>query len=62
MTVAADRCEQAEVAAKVAFVLGPARGGAFLGDHHLAGMLVDTRGAWASRGAWPAHLMRPAIR
>jgi thiamine biosynthesis lipoprotein len=61
VTVAADRCEQAEVAAKVAFLLGPERGPAFLRTHQIAGLLVAADGGWTAVDPWPAHLMRPAV-
>ncbi|GAC1457784.1 MAG: FAD:protein FMN transferase [Ktedonobacterales bacterium] len=60
VTVSAERCEQAEVAAKVAFLLGPERGAAFLHTHQLAGMLVSTTGSYSAVAPWPRHLMRPA--
>ena len=40
VTVVADRCEQAEVAAKVAFILGSQQGANFLRKHRIAGLLV----------------------
>ena len=61
VSVAADRCEQAEVAAKVAFVLGSARGAAFLRRHHLPGLLVRERGAWITVDPWPSDLMTPTL-
>ncbi|WP_069805271.1 FAD:protein FMN transferase [Thermogemmatispora onikobensis] len=57
VTVAADRCEQAEVAAKVAFILGPEEGPAFLRRHGLAGLFVHEDGGWQSVASWPTHLM-----
>ncbi|MBX5449802.1 FAD:protein FMN transferase [Thermogemmatispora sp.] len=57
VTVVADRCEQAEVAAKVAFILGPDQGPAFLRRHGLAGLLVYEDGRWESVAPWPIHLM-----
>jgi hypothetical protein len=59
--VAADRCERAEVGAKVAFVLGCASGADFLRQHGLAGLLVRARGAWVTVDPWPAALMVPAL-
>jgi thiamine biosynthesis lipoprotein len=41
-----DRCEQAEVAAKVAFILGSRQGADFLRKHRIAGLLVREDGAW----------------
>lgn len=53
-SVVADRCEQAEVAAKVAFILGREQGGAFLHTHGLPGLLIALDGSWRAVGAWPA--------
>ncbi len=58
VTVAADSCEHAEVAAKVAFLLGSKRGKDFLQDHGLSGLLVHIDGHWTSAGAWPVTLMQ----
>jgi len=58
VTVVADRCEQAEVAAKVAFILGSSRGADFLRQHGIAGLLVREDGTWETVAPWPAHLMR----
>ncbi|MFI4927932.1 MAG: hypothetical protein ACHP7E_09635, partial [Burkholderiales bacterium] len=60
-TLAADRCARAEVAAKVAFVLGAERGTAFLRQHGLAGLLVRARGAWVTVDPWPAAHMVPTL-
>ena len=57
VTVVADRCEQVEVAAKVAFVLGSKEGATFLRDRQLAGLLVHVDGRWETTDAWPVHLM-----
>ena len=57
VTVVADRCEQAEVAAKVAFILGSRQGADFLHRHRIAGLLVREDGTWESVEPWPAHLM-----
>lgn len=56
VSVVAARCVQAEVAAKAAFVLGPERGGAFLRERGLAGLLIHEDGARHVIGAWPAPL------
>jgi thiamine biosynthesis lipoprotein len=61
VSVTADRCEQAEVAAKVAFMLGSARGADFLRRHRLAGLLVRERGAWITVDPWPDALMTPTM-
>jgi FAD:protein FMN transferase len=57
VTVVADRCEQAEVAAKVAFILGSRAGAGFLRKHHIAGLLVRTDGTWETVEPWPANFM-----
>jgi len=57
VTVAAARCEQAEVGAKVAFILGKKRGANFLRSHSLAGLLVCEDGTWEAVEPWPVHFM-----
>ena len=57
VTAVADRCEQAEVAAKVAFSLGSSSGANFLREHRIAGLLVRADGTWETVEPWPAHLM-----
>jgi FAD:protein FMN transferase len=57
VTVAADSCEQAEVAAKVAYLLGEERGGEFLRRHDLSGLLVREDGSWSATGSWPGEAM-----
>jgi thiamine biosynthesis lipoprotein len=57
VTVVANRCEQAEVAAKVAFILGPEAGPTFLRRHSLAGLFIHEDGSWQSVAPWPTHLM-----
>jgi thiamine biosynthesis lipoprotein len=54
VSVAADRCVQAEVAAKVACILGPSVGAAFLTAQGLSGVLVQESGEWDTAGSWPA--------
>jgi thiamine biosynthesis lipoprotein len=54
VSVAANRCVQAEVAAKVACILGPAEGAAFLTAQGLSGVLVQESGEWHTAGSWPA--------
>jgi thiamine biosynthesis lipoprotein len=54
VTVAAATCGQAEVAAKTAFILGPAAGIAFLDSKGLAGLLVGRSGRSWRCGSWPA--------
>ena len=53
VSVVAARCEQAEVAAKVAFLLGMERGSEFLHNHGLSGLLVQRDGTWKTVGSWP---------
>lgn len=57
VTVVADRCEQAEVAAKVAFILGSTRGAEFLRKHRIAGLLVHGDATWDAAEPWPKQLM-----
>ena len=57
VTVVADRCEQAEVAAKVAFILGSQKGADFLRKHRIAGLLVREDGSWNTVEPWPAQIM-----
>jgi thiamine biosynthesis lipoprotein len=54
VTVAAERCAQAEVAAKAAFILGPRDGARFLGERKLAGLFALEDGSWQTAGDWPA--------
>jgi thiamine biosynthesis lipoprotein len=58
VTVAAARCEQAEVAAKVAFILGSQQGADFLRKHRISGLLVHEDGTWETVEPWPIHLMK----
>jgi thiamine biosynthesis lipoprotein len=58
VTVVADRCVQAEVTAKVAFILGSKQGAGFLRRHHIAGLLVHEDGTWQIVEPWPVHLMK----
>ena len=51
-TAVASSCAQAEVAAKVAFVLGRGAGAAFLRGKGLAGLLAGEAGEWWPVGAW----------
>ena len=57
VSVVADRCEQAEVAAKVAFILGSRKGAEFLRNHNIPGILVHEDGTWQTVEPWPVHLM-----
>ena len=61
VTVVADRCEQAEVAAKVAFILGSKPGAEFLRRHRIAGLLVHEDGTWDTVEPWPVQLMEEII-
>ncbi|GHO93883.1 FAD:protein FMN transferase [Reticulibacter mediterranei] len=58
VSVAAGRCEQAEVAAKVAFLLGPEDGKAFLHKYGLAGLFLCEDGGWTTAGSWPIDRMQ----
>jgi thiamine biosynthesis lipoprotein len=60
VTVAAGTCEQAEVAAKVAFLQGMDASREFIERHGLAGLLVGQDGQWTSAGPWPTALMQIA--
>jgi len=57
VTVVTDRCEQGEVAAKVAFILGSLQGADFLRRHRIAGLLVREDGTWETVEPWPAYIM-----
>lgn len=61
VTVVADRCEQAEIAAKVAFILGSRSGAEFLRRHRIAGLLVREDGTWESVEPWPAYIMKEEV-
>jgi FAD:protein FMN transferase len=61
VTVVADRCEQAEVAAKVAFILGSRQGADFLRRYRIAGLLVHEDGTWDTVEPWPTHIMEEII-
>lgn len=52
VTVAARRCERAEVAAKAAFVLGPEAGAEFVASHGLAALFVLDSHECRFAGAW----------
>lgn len=54
VTVAAERCTQAEAAAKAAFILGPREGARFLDERKLAGLFALEDGSWQTAGDWPA--------
>lgn len=57
VTVSANSCQQAEVGAKVAFLLGEEQGRAFLERHGLAGLLVRQDGQWTNTATWPTDVM-----
>jgi thiamine biosynthesis lipoprotein ApbE len=54
-TVTANSCADAEVAAKVALVLGRDRGSRFLAERGLTGLLVED-GRSTPVGSWPIPL------
>lgn len=58
VTVVAGRCVQAEISAKVAFILGCEEGKKFLERHQLAGLFVAANGEWETGDRWPEQLMR----
>lgn len=58
VTVVTDLCEQAEVAAKVAFILGSRQGIKFLQQHNIGGLLVHEDGSWETVAPWPTQLMK----
>jgi thiamine biosynthesis lipoprotein len=61
VTVVTDRCEQAEVAAKVAFILGSKVGAEFLHGHRIAGLLIHEDGSWETVEPWNIQLMEEII-
>jgi thiamine biosynthesis lipoprotein len=60
VSVVAARCAQADVAAKVALILGPCEGARFLERHHLAGLLVTHDGQLRRVGPWLEGHEEPA--
>ena len=60
VTAVAGSCAEAEVAAKVAFVLGRAAGAEFLGGRGLAGLFAGEGGEWWPAGAWPGWTVEAA--
>ncbi|HLX40978.1 MAG TPA: FAD:protein FMN transferase [Ktedonobacteraceae bacterium] len=58
VTVVTDRCEQAEVAAKVAFILGSKQGAKFLQKFNIGGLLVHEDGTWETVEPWFTHIMK----
>lgn len=56
VTVAASTCEVAEVAATVAFALGPRLGAEFLSARRLAGRLTHDDGTISTVGPWPRRV------
>jgi FAD:protein FMN transferase len=58
VTIAASNCMQAEVAAKVTFLLGREQGTDFLSKHKLAGLLIQQDDTWTAAGNWPVELMK----
>jgi thiamine biosynthesis lipoprotein len=57
VTVAAAQCKQADIAAKVTFLLGVEEGSAFLRLHGLAGLLLLEDGSYVTVGSWPKDSM-----
>jgi thiamine biosynthesis lipoprotein len=64
VTVVAPTCAQAEVAAKVAFVLGEDGGAGFLRRTGLPGLFAGEAGGWRAAAGWPAWTLpeRPVAR
>jgi FAD:protein FMN transferase len=60
VTAVASTCAQAEVAAKVAFVLGRHAGTEFLLARGLAGLFASEAGEWWPVGAWPTWTVEAA--
>ncbi len=60
VTVVAGRCEQAEVAAKAAFLLGAQAGAEWLRAHDLAALLVCDDGQPRAVGSWPTEALEQA--
>ncbi len=58
VTAVAGRCAQAEVAAKVALILGQEQGARFIEETGLGALLIAETGAWSAAGAWPSAGMR----
>jgi thiamine biosynthesis lipoprotein len=61
VTAVAASCALAEVAAKVAFVLGTDAGVEYLEFQGLAALLVEETGAWRTAGHWPLAAMQREI-
>jgi thiamine biosynthesis lipoprotein len=58
VTVVTDLCEQAEVAAKVAFILGSKQAASFLQKYNIGGQLVHEDGSWETVEPWSTHIMK----
>lgn len=58
VTAIAATCAQAEVAAKVALILGHAQGAQFIEETRLGVLMVAESGEWSAAGAWPRAGMR----
>jgi thiamine biosynthesis lipoprotein len=61
VSVAADRCAQAEVAAKCAVLLGPVEGARFLEERCLPGLLVEDDGTTHPVAGWPRTATPAAV-
>ena len=59
VTAFASSCGQAEVAAKVAFILGPDEGPRFLLRLGVAGLFVDRDGGQVAVGQWAGAIGAP---
>jgi thiamine biosynthesis lipoprotein len=57
VTAVAGTCEQAEIAAKTAFVLGAEAGKAWIREHGLAALLVFQDSGWEPVYPWPVQFM-----
>jgi thiamine biosynthesis lipoprotein len=58
VSVVSGRCVEAEIAAKVAFILDRQEGQPFLAQLHLAGFFVYSDGNWETGAYWPEQYMR----
>ena len=61
VTVVAPTCDQAEVAAKAAFVAGPREGAALLRSYQFAGLFTLQDGTWRAIGSWPVWSMEASL-
>lgn len=61
VSVVAPTCEQAEIAAKAAFVAGLRAGSELLRGLGFAALITLNDGTWRAVGSWPAHAMEASI-